>query len=155
MKAITVPLGKHAQADNPAATRPITPLPVVYRLLAKVVCTQLLKQWNAIIPQEILGFMPGRHPHHYMLQLQFQLEQRLMQKQQIGAHWQGLTLDLVKCFNLLPRWPCRQAMIHYGIPVAWVDFWYQTLQHTERWWQLGPSIVDPQRARLKEIPGVY
>ena len=140
MKAITVPLGKHAQADNPAATRPITLLPVVYRLLAKVVCTQLLKQWHAIIPREILGFMPGRHPHHYMLQLQFQLEQRLMQKQQIGAHWQGLTLDLVKCFNLLPRWPCRQAMIHYGIPVAWVDFWYQTLQHTERWWQLGPSI---------------
>jgi len=56
MKAITVPLGKHAQADNPAATRPITLLPVVYRLLAKVVYIMWVKQchkppiWEWFIP---------------------------------------------------------------------------------------------------------
>lgn len=140
MQNITLPMGKKPDSDHPSSTRPITLLPIVYRLLAKVVCTQVLCQWRDNIPKEVIGFLPGRNPHSSMLEFQFQLEQSLSHQDVWFGHWQGITLDLVKCFNLLPRFPCRMAMLKCGIPLKWVDFWYKSLMVSTRWWRIGPGI---------------
>lgn len=78
-----------------------------------MVCSQVLQQWRQTIPPQIIGFIPGRNPHTPMIHLQFELEKRLIQLDR-GKQWQGTTLDLVKCFNLLARWPCKIAMQHCG-----------------------------------------
>lgn len=39
-----------------------------------------------------------------------------------GQHVSGLTADIEKCFNCLPRWPILAAAVHTGVP-------QQTLQN--------------------------
>ena len=104
-----------------------------------MVCSQVLQQWRQTIPPQIIGFIPGRNPHTPMIHLQFELEKRLIQLDR-GKQWQGTTLDLVKCFNLLARWPCKIAMQHCGLPADWAEFWFQSLMGSTRWWKVNDSL---------------
>jgi hypothetical protein len=109
-----------------------------------VVCSQVLQQWRQTIPPQIIGFIPGRNPHTPMIHLQFELEKRLIQLDR-GKQWQGTTLDLVKCFNLLARWPCKIAMQHCGLPADWAEFWFQSLMGSTRWWKVNDSLSKVER----------
>lgn len=108
--ALTIPLGKEHHAHSPAKTRPITVLSLVYRLWSKVVTSQVLKHWTQHIPEYIIGFIPGRSPQNEMIKIQHQFEVSHFNFETGAIQWQGVTLDLVKCFNLIPREPARRAL---------------------------------------------
>lgn len=45
-----------------------------------------------------------------MIKIQHQFEVSHFNFETGAIQWQGVTLDLVKCFNLIPREPARRAL---------------------------------------------
>eukprot|EP00438_Fugacium_kawagutii_P006581 Skav208855 [mRNA] locus=scaffold2996:279682:284739:+ [translate_table: standard] len=138
--AVTLPLGKKPDSDTAAQTRPITLLPLVYRLWARVISQQILTQWIPHMPVEIIGFLPGRSPQRYLTAMQFELEKNHTRDPSAMPQWQGATLDLVKCFNLIPRAPARYALEQAGIPSRYVSQWLHTLNELQRWWKVHDDL---------------
>ena len=138
--SITIPIGKTDSPESPSQTRPITLIPMLYRWWTKVVTKQILKHWGQIAPPGLIGFLPTRSAQIELMSLQWQFEKAHAQNAVDHFHWQGLTLDLVKCFNLIPRLPSYRAMIHFGIPKGIVDIWFNTLTSNIRWWKVQNQI---------------
>ena len=142
MKALTVPLMKKEDIWLPHNTRPITILAVLYRLWGKVVTSQILSQWKLLLPDFIVGYVPTRSPDIQMISQQFQFETDNLDGITNHTSLQGLTLDLVKCFNLLPREPIKWALLRAGVPSELVQTWYDTLSHLHRCWKINGTIVE-------------
>ena len=140
--AITIPLGKEIGAHSPAKTRPITVLSLLYRLWSKVVTSQILQHWSRHLPGYIVGFIPGRSPQNEMVKIQHEFEVSHSKFETGASQCQGLTLDLVKCFNLIPREPARRALIKAGIPDHMIQTWFQSLQRLVRYWKFGDAIIE-------------
>ena len=138
--SVTIPLGKHDNPETPSQTRPITLIPMLYRWWTKVITKQILKKWGQVAPPGLIGFLPTRSAQIELMEMQWQFEKAHDSETLQDLHWQGLTLDLVKCFNLLPRRPTYQAMIHFGVPKEVADIWYNTLACNTRWWKIQNQI---------------
>ena len=139
MKVITIPMGKVEQPEKPAQTRPITLLGMIYRIWSKVSSKILLRQLQKHMPESIIGFVPGRSMQIAMLQQQFEFEQ-LHRNPSTNIHWEGVTLDIVKCFNAIARLPAGMAMAKLGIPDSWITFWLQSLGKTHRFWKVHEQL---------------
>ena len=139
--ALTIPLGKECGANTPAKTRPITVLSLIYRWWSKVVTSQILKQWAQYLPDYIVGFIPGRSPQNEMIKIQHDFEIGHINSQNETTQWQGLTLDLVKCFNLIPREPARRALRKAGIPEHLIQVWFISLKKLIRYWKFKDTVI--------------
>ena len=139
--ALTIPLGKECGAHTPAKTRPITVLSLICRWWSKVVTSQILKQWGNYLPDYIVGFIPGRSPQNEMIKIQHDVEIGHINTQNETTQWQGLTLDLVKCFNLIPREPARRALRHSGVPEHLIQVWFHSLQKLVRYWKFKDAVI--------------
>ena len=138
MWAKTIPLAKEKGVFSPAKTRPITVLSLLYRLWGKVVSQQVLPAWSRTFPSAITGFLPGRSSQSMLYHLQAKLEQVQFG---IESHqWSGLTLDLVKCFNCLPRQPAKYLLQRLGIPAAVVNCWFESIARLDRWWLINNQM---------------
>eukprot|EP00438_Fugacium_kawagutii_P015629 Skav213750 [mRNA] locus=scaffold258:89574:93023:+ [translate_table: standard] len=133
--ALTVPLRKSLDKFSPADVRPITVLPLLYRWWASTTASQILFAWSRSMPTNVIGFLPGRNPQHHLLHMQHMFEQSLSHRERTAIH-QGLTLDLVKCFNTLPRKPGALAMRRCGIPPSFIAFWQKPVTRQTRWWRI-------------------
>ena len=138
--SITIPIGKTDLPETPAQTRPITLIPMLYRWWTKVVTKQILKTWGQTAPPGLIGFLPTRSAQLDLVDMQWNFEKAHDLNNDPHLQWQGLTLDLVKCFNLLPRLPSYQAMIYFGVPKGVADIWFNTLSHNTRWWKIQNQI---------------
>ena len=108
--------------------RPITVLSALYRCWGSLVATQLLKAWATFLPAGICGGVPGRSSHDLSYQLQHALEVAYLS----GEELTGFTLDLTKCFNLLPRCPMIRLIRHLGCPPDLAEFWGRCLGRMQR-----------------------
>ena len=140
--ALTIPLGKELDASSPTKTRPITVLSLLYRWWSKVVTSQILKHWATHLPDYIVGFIPGRSPQNEMVKIQHAFEKSHTDRLQEANPWQGLTLDLVKCFNLIPREPAKRALQWSGVPETLIQVWFHSLQKLNRYWKFRDTIVE-------------
>ena len=140
MRARTIPLGKSKHPDQPALTRPITILSLLYRLWGRATTYKALRYWARTLPEEIVGFLPGRSMANAMVAFQWKLEQT---SRFTEASLGGLTLDLTKAFNLIGRRPAAFAMIHYGLPEQWVHFWESSISSMDRVWEVNGSLSEP------------
>ena len=140
--ALTIPLGKEFHAHSPSKTRPITVLSLLYRWWSKVVTSQVLRHWSTQIPGYITGFIPGRSPQNEMIKIQHQFEISHFDFENGAVQWQGITLDLVKCFNLIPREPARRALAKAGVPESLIQVWFQSLRKLVRFWKFKDVVVE-------------
>ena len=139
-QVITLPLAKGENSSLPSQTRPITLVAILYRLWAKITTMQVLQQWQHTIPDYIIGFLPGRSPELEMIRQQHMFEKLHAEKPAQPGVWQGVTLDLVKCFNLIGRLPAALALKKSGVPAHLVDTWYNTLQQQTRLWKVHSNL---------------
>jgi len=139
MQARTVLLEKIANPQGMQHTRPITIMGVLVRLASKIIADQLLNQLKAVLPLQIAGGIPTRGSKDITLQQQFLIEIAIRDKQGLG----GYTLDLVKAFNLIPRWPLQYLFRRIGIPAVVSKFWFQNLSVMTRLPQIGSSLGEP------------
>lgn len=139
-QVITLPLAKNEDPSKPSQTRPITLVAILYRLWAKTTTMQILHQWKNKIPDYIIGFLPGRSPEIEMIKQQHLFEKSHADISTHNLIWQGVTLDLIKCFNLIGRFPAAQALKKSGIPPHLVDTWLATLQDQTRLWKVNNNV---------------
>lgn len=112
MRARVAILAKCEQPRSINDGRPITILPVLYRLAAKIVFTQVVAQWAEKLPPQISGGLPGRGVRDISLLQTIQIEDSLAR----GNDCCGTTMDLMKAFNMVPRLPAAMLMNRMGIP---------------------------------------
>ena len=139
--SITIPIGKTECPESPAQTRPITLIPMIYRWWTKVITKQILQNWGQVAPPGLIGFLPTRSAQLELMAMQWYFEKAQDPSNNPTLQWQGLTLDLIKCFNLLPRLPSYQAMLYFGVPKGVLDIWFYTLANNHRWWKIQNQIL--------------
>ena len=128
MLAITVPIAKVMTTPAAGQIRPITVLPQLYRLWAKVCTHQILAHFAMHMPPDMTGFLKGRGPAEAYLRQQLAIEL---------CHWRatpfaGLSIDLLKCFNTIAPWAVRKTLEWLGIPPQLTRQWFQSLQGLTR-----------------------
>ena len=79
--------------------RPITIFGCLYRLWTRVLCTQVLKIWSFTLPPGVAGCLKQRSVVDLSYCVQAEIEDSLCCQSDLS----GLSLDLRKAFNFLPR----------------------------------------------------
>ena len=86
-------------------TRPITVTSLLWRWWASTLARQVLATWANSLPRSVFGGVPNSSVHDVA-----------MQAHASGTPVAGFTLDIVKCFNCIPRQPTRMLLQRLGIP---------------------------------------
>ena len=108
--------------------RPITILPVVYRLWSSIRCKQLIRYLQQFARPGIYGNVTGKSATAMWYELQLQIE---------IAQWEGTSLtgsiaDIVKAFNCLPRIPILAAAVQLGVHPSIIRPWTSMLTSLTR-----------------------
>lgn len=137
MTAITIPVPKVFEIPMAGQVRPITILPQIYRLWARVCAKQLLAHYAQHMPAEVCGFLRGRGAADAYLRQQFHIELCHWRQQ----HMAGISIDLLKCFNTISQKVVRKAFLWAGIPTELVQQWAHSLRCLSRIWKLGATCT--------------
>ena len=121
-------LQKVPDACKVSQFRPITILPVVYRIWSSIRCKQLIRYLQQFAPPGIYGNVTGKSATAMWYELQLQIE---------VAQWEGTALtgsiaDIVKAFNCLPRIPILAAAVQLGVHQSIIRPWTATLTRLTR-----------------------
>ena len=116
----------HSLEKVPFATktsqfRPITIFSLIYRTWSSIRSKQCLQHLIDHVPTKCYGNLPGRQAG----QVWWGILQSIEDSHYTGHHLTGAMIDIVKCFNALPRCPllavCSHLGIHKGIIKAWMS----------------------------------
>ncbi|CAE7194447.1 DHX57, partial [Symbiodinium microadriaticum] len=108
--------------------RPICLYSIIYRTWAGLRSRQILRSLRSQLPDELHGFVPGREATTVWYSIQAEIELAI----QGDAPLLGLSTDIVKCFNNLPRLPLLAVAARAGVPTSVLNPWAAFLQNTER-----------------------
>ena len=108
--------------------RPICVLPVLYRAWTSVCCQAILRKWRDHLPPGLYGGVPGRAARDVTYHLQHKIELSCLEDTPIS----GVVLDIIKCFNALPRAPIRELLCHMHVPPPIVHAWLEGLHRLGR-----------------------
>ena len=136
LKARVAVLSKVALPTQASQARPITVLSCIFRLWARVLCTQVLASWSLQLPPAITGCLKGRSAVDLAYAVQAEVETCLLQAEDLS----GLSLDLRKAFNYLPRAPICHLLGVLGVPSTVCTFWHRSLARVQRSFQIHQSL---------------
>ena len=122
-------LAKVALPESIGQSRPITVFSAIYRIWSSIAARQILKHWGNIFPRSIMGSMPGRSARDLSYQQQHVIERALLE----GRDLYGLSLDIIKCFNCIPRQPALHMLKKLGVPSTLVECWMQALDDVRKY----------------------
>ena len=143
MVARTIPLPKK-EAPTVKDVRPITILPMVYRWWARVVTKHMLRRLAAVLGREVTGMLAGqgRGATAASYATQAWIERSRHEARPSG----GFILDLVKCYNQVPRPVAIMLLQRVGTPKQWTRKWKQALKDMSRTWQINHNISSPRKS---------
>ena len=103
-----------------SAYRPIVLVSLIYRVWAGIRSRQILRQLAPLLPPDCLGFVPGRETTEYWYHIQTQIELCCQ-----GAYdLYGMSCDVIKAYNNLPRLPIARMASHIGLPEHITRPWF-------------------------------
>eukprot|EP00435_Cladocopium_sp_Y103_P008857 s4521_g2.t1 len=132
-------LEKCEGAASVSKYRPITIFSLIYRTWASIRSREMLAHLLPMMPGECFGNLPTRCTTNMWMALHATLEQDFAS----GASSCGAVLDIVKCFNHLPRSPLLWVLRHMGIAQEVVHAWQLALQQMERRFAIRGSVSPP------------
>eukprot|EP00435_Cladocopium_sp_Y103_P008923 s91_g2.t1 len=132
-------LAKKPTAAAVGEFRPICIFSIFYRTWSTLRGKQCLQFLQSIVPQTLLGNIPGRSPKKLWYHVQQCIEHAYGSTDEIA----GTVIDLVKCFNTLPRKVLQDLATHIGIPWTVVGPWSKALQQMTRRFQVRGAIGQP------------
>ncbi len=103
--------------------RPVVVFSVIYRAWASLRAKQLLHQLHMVMDNDAYGFVPGCEPAQLWLLLQAGVELGLQQ----NSPCCGLSVDLVRAFNFIPRQHSFALAEHLGVPDTVLRPWQSFL----------------------------
>ena len=135
-------LEKTQGASRVSQFRPITIFSLIYRNWASIRAREALKYMMQYTPSGCFGNVPGRSATQLWLSLQVLIED----SHHNGDFVTGGVIDIVKCFNPLPRVPLVSACITLGMPGEIARAWQQGLSSIERRFDVRGSTGPPLRS---------
>ncbi len=136
-----VSLEKVWQAKGVNQYRPITVFAVAYRNWGSIRARQILKHLNGVAPSSCTGNLPGKQASTVWMNVLAQIEEAYANNQPLS----GAVIDLVKAFNLLPRYPVFAIMEYLKIPVEILRAWKNSVGCMHRRFKIrravGPQIL--------------
>ena len=106
------------------------------RSLPYCVATRLLQYWSHFFLKGVAGAIPGISATDLTYQLQSTIEEAHHNDSAIY----GLSCDIVKCFNCLPRLPGKRLLRKLGMPEAICDMYYNTLLKVSRTFSIDGNL---------------
>eukprot|EP00438_Fugacium_kawagutii_P027093 Skav203913 [mRNA] locus=scaffold228:169390:172464:- [translate_table: standard] len=121
-------LAKVQHAERIPQYRPITILPILYRIWSSLRAKVILRFLATLVPDGIKGNLPGVSSVDVWWELQSKLEESAY----TGTCLTGAVGDLVKAFNLIPRTPIFCAARKLGIATNFLDAWSRAISSVRR-----------------------
>eukprot|EP00435_Cladocopium_sp_Y103_P051104 s1149_g15.t1 len=135
-------LEKHEQPASVTGYRPITIFSLIYRTWASLKSRELLQHLLPMVSSRSYGNLPHRCTTNMWFSLQQEIEHNLSNAQPTC----GAVLDIVKCFNHLPRLPILGVLQHMGVSPQVLRAWSQALCQMERRFSIRGSVSSPLRS---------
>ena len=135
-------LEKHEQPAEVTGYRPITIFSLVYRIWASIRSKEILQHLLPMTSSYAYGNLPQRCTTNMWMTLQQEIEANLANSQPTC----GAVLDVVKCFNHLPRIPLFGVLRHMGINRQVLFAWSKALCQMERRFSIRGSVGPPLRS---------
>ena len=132
---IVAALAKTPEAKTTNQYRPICIFTFTYRVWASIRAKQCLRFLEGLVPHTLLGNIPGKSPK----QLWFHIQQAIEYSYAQGAEIAGCVVDIVKCFNVLPREPLLSLAKLLGFPTEVLVPWESALTQMTRRFQVRGS----------------
>ncbi|CAE7873848.1 ML5 [Symbiodinium sp. KB8] len=132
-------LNKHNGREDANGFRPICLYSVIYRTWSGIRARQVLAALRRVIPDGLLGFIPGKEAMELWYSVQLEIELCC----QTGGTLLGLSTDISKCFNNLPRLPLLAMAAHVGLPWRLLGPWSDFLQRTVRRFLVRGQVSPP------------
>lgn len=120
----------------------------MFRIWGKVIGKQLIAQLSEWLPPQVTGFLKGRSAFSAAYANQFWIEHATYRNQ----HHSGVTLDLVKCCNLVRRIFAGDVLRLFRCPEDVINKWTASTKALIRFWELDGivSISKPSTTGLAE-----
>ena len=116
--------------------RPICLYSIIFRTWSGIRARQLLGRLRTLITHESYGFLPD----HEATELWYSVQAHIEVCCQTGFEANGLSTDLVKAFNNLPRFPLLAIAAWVGFPANIIRPWTSFLARTSRRCQIHQSV---------------
>ena len=149
LHGVCVAIAKTLGAHQPSGFRPVVIFSVIYRTWSALRSRQLLAKLAPFAPAEQFGFLPTCEPLQLWLGLQSHIEEAMTTQQDL----QGLSTDLVKAFNCIPRLHSDALASHIGMPTnvraPWWASWRSAVEPSKwmvSWVSLCPARLGCQKA---------
>ena len=123
---------KVEQPQVPKDGRPITILSTIFRLFGKIFSRKILHHYLPHLPKSLFGSIPGRSSCDAAWQLATQ-----------DTTLFGVSLDLSKTYNLLPRQLLMQMAVKTGWPPALTSVYENFLSKLRRYFRLADGLWGP------------
>ncbi|CAE7685124.1 petJ, partial [Symbiodinium sp. CCMP2456] len=132
-------LAKVPQPQTPKDARPITVLPTLYRLWGKIMGMKIMQALLPFLPDDLFGSVPGRSACDAAWELQAMLEQAASDDQQTL----GVSLDLSKAYNTIPRQVVAALADRCGWPPSLKNAYLNFLGSFHRFFKLHGGFHSP------------
>eukprot|EP00438_Fugacium_kawagutii_P029601 Skav235415 [mRNA] locus=scaffold924:108827:114000:- [translate_table: standard] len=140
MTARVTMLGKsELLPTNPLQLRPITITSRLYRNWAKYRSMQVFKHFHDILPPEVAGTAAGVSADMLAAVVANEVEDALLD----GLHRVGLTVDLIKCYNMVPRIPVVAVLRKLGVPQQYLTAVWDMFQQLDRIIEISGEMGEP------------
>ena len=135
-------LSKSDHPVSPFDSRPITVFSVLYRQWSRYRSREILEYYSTFMPSTV-ALATNRVPADISAAMTALKIEMAINKNEVLC---GLGVDLVRCFNTLPRAPICEAMKRMGVPLAYINAWANMLQHMSRSLLVGSSQGEPSQS---------
>ena len=142
LEGFVVSLEKTWQAKGVNQYRPITVFAVAYRNWGSIRARQLLRHLNGVAPASCTGNLPGKQASTVWLNVLAQIQESYANNQPLS----GAVIDLVKAFNLLPRFPVFAIMEFLKVPVEILRAWKNSVGQMHRRFKIRGAVGPPIRS---------
>ena len=133
---IVFALEKLPGARSVTQYRPITVFSLIYRTWSSLRAKEMLVHLQRYAPSTCFGNLPNRHASQVWWNIQTLIESHNYE----GTAVSGCMMDVIKCFNHLPREPLLQMCLHLGAPQPVITAWKSALQTMTRRFSIRGSV---------------
>ena len=139
--AFTVMLPKTSTPESPLDLRPITILSRIYRQWSRYKAVALLEGLSSRVPNIIAG--GTKRMSSLLLSAYYQ---ETLESEPHDSQCNGVTIDIIKCYNIIPRYPLSIFMKKVGWPTSLIKTYISALMNMERSFQILDTVSQWQRS---------
>lgn len=128
-----------SKSDSPVSPFDSRPISVLYRQWSRYRSREILEYYSSCMPATV-ALATNRAPADISAAMTALKTEAAINSQEVLC---GLGVDLIRCFNTLPRGPICLAIERLGVPKAYIHAWSGMLQNLARSLLVGTSWREP------------